>query len=155
MNTEKNKPEKSGKLQIVIALLVVVLLGITIAKVAGYVGRTKPLEIPADTIADNSDGAAVKVRPNLDNNIIYIDGEEQSRHSLDIETSFTVTTDAGENQVVISGGKVSVTDADCPDKLCVKQGEIDRQGETIVCLPHKLVVEIEGGAAPEFDVISK
>ena len=87
--------------------------------------------------------------------VIYIDGEEQSRHSLDIETSFTVTTDAGENQVVISGGKVSVTDADCLDKLCVKQGEIDRQGETIVCLPHKLVVEIEGGSAPEFDVISK
>ncbi|MBQ7242355.1 MAG: NusG domain II-containing protein [Firmicutes bacterium] len=87
--------------------------------------------------------------------VIYIDGRENGRYALDADDSFVVKTDAGENQVVISGGKVSVTDADCPDKLCVKQGEIDRQGETIVCLPHKLVVEIEGGAPPEFDVISK
>ncbi len=87
--------------------------------------------------------------------VIYIDGEENGRYPLDEDESFVVSTDDGENKVVISGGKVSVTDADCPDKLCVKQGEIDRQGETIVCLPHKLVVEIEGGAPPEYDVVSK
>ena len=87
--------------------------------------------------------------------VIYIDGKEEGRYRLDSEEDFTISTDSGENHVVITGGKVSVTDADCPDKLCVKQGEIDRQGQTIVCLPHKLVVEIEGGEPPEFDVISK
>ena len=34
-------------------------------------------------------------------------------------------------------------EADCPDKYCVKQGKIKNVGETIVCLPHKVVVEIE------------
>ena len=87
--------------------------------------------------------------------VIYIDGEEFERLPLDEDIEFPVATKAGENIVVISGGKVSVTEADCPDKLCVKQGKIDRQGETIVCLPHKLVVEIEGGSPSEFDVVSK
>ena len=87
--------------------------------------------------------------------VIYVDGEEIERLPLDADTEFEVQTEAGENKVVISGGKASVAYADCPDKLCVKQGEIDREGETIVCLPHKMVVEVEGGKAPEFDVISR
>ena len=33
-------------------------------------------------------------------------------------------------------------EADCPDRLCVKQKAICKNGETIVCLPHKVVVEI-------------
>jgi hypothetical protein len=36
-------------------------------------------------------------------------------------------------------------DADCPDKLCEKTGKISKNGETIVCLPHRVVVEIQGG----------
>ncbi len=32
--------------------------------------------------------------------------------------------------------------ADCPDKLCVKQGKISKSGESIICLPHKVVVKI-------------
>jgi len=44
-----------------------------------------------------------------------------------------------------------VTDADCPDRLCVKQRAISKQGETIVCLPHRLIVKIEGGDAPDVD----
>ena len=35
-------------------------------------------------------------------------------------------------------------DADCPDRLCVKQGRIKKVGESIVCLPHKVVIEIVG-----------
>ena len=38
-------------------------------------------------------------------------------------------------------------DADCPDKLCEKTGKISKNGETIVRLPHRVVVEIQGGEA--------
>ena len=40
-------------------------------------------------------------------------------------------------------GSVTVQDADCPDKICEKHRAINRTGETIICLPHKLVVEIK------------
>lgn len=50
------------------------------------------------------------------------------------------------NIVVISGGSVSVTEASCKNQVCVKHREISRTGESIVCLPNRLVVRIEGGS---------
>ena len=47
------------------------------------------------------------------------------------------------NVVVISGGTVSVTEASCKNQVCVKHGAISRSGESIVCLPNRLVVRIE------------
>ena len=50
--------------------------------------------------------------------------------------------EGGFNRVEIKDGQVSVTDADCPDKTCVKTGRIKDHGQTIVCLPHRVVVEV-------------
>jgi hypothetical protein len=38
--------------------------------------------------------------------------------------------------------------ADCPDKLCVSHREIFREGESIVCLPHRVVVTVTKGGKP-------
>ncbi len=46
------------------------------------------------------------------------------------------------NVLVIENGTVHMESASCPDKLCVKQGTKSKVGETIVCLPHKLVVTV-------------
>lgn len=76
--------------------------------------------------------------------IISRDGEEIYRLSLQEETHLSLEYNAGQtNEVVIRGGKVSVSNASCPDQLCVHQGKISKKGETIVCLPHKLVIEIK------------
>ena len=58
------------------------------------------------------------------------------------------------NIVVIENGRAHMKDADCPDKLCMRQGAISRDGQTIVCLPHKLVVEVIGGEKEAYDSIS-
>ncbi len=50
------------------------------------------------------------------------------------------------NVVIISGSKVSVTEASCKNQVCVKHGAISRPGESIVCLPNRLVVRIENGS---------
>lgn len=49
------------------------------------------------------------------------------------------------NLITIEKGRIRITDADCPDKICVKSGWISQAGETIVCLPHKLIIKIQGG----------
>ena len=49
--------------------------------------------------------------------------------------------DAG-NILVIEHGAVHMEEASCPDKLCVRQGDKSRIGETIVCLPHRLSLEL-------------
>ena len=46
--------------------------------------------------------------------------------------------------IVVRGGKLSVKDADCPDKICEKRGEIWRKGQSIVCLPNRIVIKIAG-----------
>lgn len=56
----------------------------------------------------------------------------------------TIKNELGENIVEIKNGGAVMLDADCHDKVCVKSGFIDQPGQTIVCLPHKLVVEIKG-----------
>ena len=50
------------------------------------------------------------------------------------------------NVVVISGGSVAVTEASCKNQVCVKHGAITRPGESIVCLPNRLVVRIQSGS---------
>jgi len=60
------------------------------------------------------------------------------------QETFEFVDDAGnENIVVRKGTTVHMHDANCTDQLCVRQGEIAEVGETIVCLPHQFVVEID------------
>ena len=47
------------------------------------------------------------------------------------------------NTVEISGGRVRVTDADCKNQICVNHSPITKKGESIICLPNKVIVEIE------------
>lgn len=54
----------------------------------------------------------------------------------------TFTCDKGDNTVLVEHGRISITAADCPDKLCVRQGAIPNGEMPIVCLPHKLVIQI-------------
>lgn len=57
-----------------------------------------------------------------------------------------IFTDAtGFNTLEISDGTAKMVEADCPDHICVKTYPISSPGETIICLPHKLVVEVITG----------
>ena len=84
--------------------------------------------------------------------VIKVDGNVIKTLNLNSgETTIEVNGyQGGVNKVVINDGKVSMTEADCPDELCVKTGKISRVGETIVCLPHRVVVEIKGSQDDDF-----
>jgi hypothetical protein len=69
----------------------------------------------------------------------------------DTEQRIENTSD-GYNVFTIKNGTVQMTAADCPDSTCVHTGSISRVGETIVCLPHRLVlkiVEIKDDSSPD------
>ncbi|MHC6179482.1 NusG domain II-containing protein [Clostridium sp. JNZ X4-2] len=57
------------------------------------------------------------------------------------------------NLVEVEKGKIRIADADCPDKICVKTGWISKPGENIVCLPHKLIINIQGNNS-KYDELS-
>lgn len=62
----------------------------------------------------------------------------------------------GYNLVVIRDGKVSVTEASCPDQICVRHGPTDQTADPIVCLPNKLVVRVlaPDGGTDQLDGVS-
>lgn len=78
--------------------------------------------------------------------VVTVDGREYGRYPLDEDTEVDI---GGTNRLVISGQKADMTEADCPDKLCVRQQAIDKTGQTIVCLPNRVIVTVEGGKGPE------
>ena len=53
-------------------------------------------------------------------------------------------TDGQFNQIVINNGFVSIDEASCPDKRCVKHQKIQKAGESIICIPNEIVVAIDG-----------
>ena len=79
-----------------------------------------------------------------ENVLIRVDGNVFWEGSVKKDDQIEVNGfDGGHNTVVIKDGEVCVTQADCPDKVCVKTGKVNAAGQTIVCLPHRVVVEIK------------
>ena len=77
--------------------------------------------------------------------VVKIDGVEMNKFSLSEDIEFIIETGENneqKNTLVIKDGKAFVRDANCPDKICEGHQKISYKGETIVCLPHKVVIEI-------------
>lgn len=75
---------------------------------------------------------------------VTVDGVLYKEYSLNRDITEEIVTDFGSNTLCIKDGRVSILEADCPDGYCVSHIDISRLGETVVCLPHRLVVEIRG-----------
>ncbi|MBQ1870588.1 MAG: NusG domain II-containing protein [Lachnospiraceae bacterium] len=76
--------------------------------------------------------------------VIEINGEEIGRYSLNENRELELETyNGGSNIVVIKDNEVTVTEASCPDKICVNHKAIKYNGETIICLPNRMTVTIE------------
>ena len=78
--------------------------------------------------------------------IVWADGTLWGIYQLNHEQEIEIKTENGRNILRIQDGKAKMTEADCPDGLCIRQREIDKIGESIICLPHRIVVEVIGDA---------
>ena len=83
---------------------------------------------------NNSSGAYVQIE---------IDGVIAETLPLDTDTVFEIITDGdGRNTLVIEDGNAKVTEANCPDGICKSHAKIHRNGESIICLPHRVVITV-------------
>ena len=78
--------------------------------------------------------------------VVKIDGTETERYPLSQNVTVEIVT--GENNeftntLTIEDGHAYISKANCPDKICAGHRSVSYKGETIVCLPHKVVVEIQ------------
>lgn len=89
-------------------------------------------------------------------NMVYVlvDGETYGYYSLLEDRTVEIRKNDNINKITIKDGSVSMDFSDCSNQDCVKHSSISKTSESIVCLPHKVVVEIHGEDA-EFDAVSK
>lgn len=95
--------------------------------------------------------------------LITVDGEELHRMELkedeQIESYLYESEEGQMNLIERKGTNVYMADANCADSLCVQQGTIHKDGEVIVCLPHRVLVEIvlenDSVTDTEVDLISQ
>lgn len=83
--------------------------------------------------------------------VVRVDGRVTERHSLAENGVYPLN--GGSNVLVVENGEAWLSDADCPDHLCVKMGKIRYNGQTITCLPNRLTVTIEGGESNGVDFV--
>ncbi len=86
---------------------------------------------------------------------VIINGAETERYPLNVDARVVIKAEAdsgGENVLVIENGKARIESADCPDLVCARHAEISKNGESIVCLPHRLVIKIVTNEKSEVDV---
>lgn len=87
---------------------------------------------------------------------VTVDGEVLETIELGQQLQqFRIETRHGLNLIEVKDESIRMLEADCPDKLCVWSGAISQVNETIVCLPHRLIVEIvqHAGEGVEIDAI--
>ena len=82
---------------------------------------------------------------------VQMDGQTVMELPLSEDTQVLLGEDGHTNTLVIRNGTARVAEATCPDQICVRQGAVQYEGESIVCLPHKLVVSVEGGQGSGID----
>ena len=77
---------------------------------------------------------------------IYQDGQLLQTIPLDqVQETYAFSLEAtggGSNTIEVSPGGIAITQADCPDQICVQQGRIIDSLLPITCLPHRLVIEL-------------
>lgn len=79
--------------------------------------------------------------------IIKVDGKIHKKIDLsNVKNNEEVNLNLpnGKNTLLIKNNSIQMDSANCNDALCVKQGNISKVGQTIICLPHKLIIEIKG-----------
>ena len=88
-------------------------------------------------------------------NYLEIQVEGQVIHKLSLKADQQITVDGHIGQTIISikKKKAEIIYSDCPHKICVKTGAINRAGQVIVCVPNRVFVQVLNSKSNQFDVI--
>lgn len=131
-NSSEAEAEKTGKLSRKHDLLLV--LAVLAAAVLLFAGRKLFFSKSPASVTVSVDGAEV----------MTLDLNQDCDEIIE-------SPGGGTNRLVIKDGAVHMEEASCPDKVCIKQGTISETGQSIVCLPNRVIVTITGTDSQKTD----
>ena len=88
---------------------------------------------------------------------VSVDGKHYGTYPLNTDLTLSIRTGEDgeeENLLVIRDGTARVESATCPDGICAAHKPISREGESIVCLPHRVVITVHTSDGEEPDIIA-
>ena len=90
---------------------------------------------------------------------VRVDGETVKEFPLSENVVWDIPgANGGSNRMVIRDGQAWVEEASCPDGLCIRMGKISKSGQSVICLPNRVVVEITADptedSPPETDFVT-
>ena len=94
------------------------------------------------------------LREDGDTVTVSIDGQLYAEYPLTEDRVVELISDGGFNRLVIEDGYAYVEEASCPDGICSSHRPISHNGESIICLPNKVVIEIHRREQNQPDIIS-
>ena len=98
---------------------------------------------------------AVSLSSSLGNKVVIESrGSVYGTYSLGENRTIKIRNGDSTNIVRIKNGKVKMIEASCKNQICVHHAAIDKTGQSIICLPNRVVVRIEGKGDNEYDAIS-
>ena len=86
--------------------------------------------------------------------VVTVNGELFGEYSLEENRSIEITKGSGYNLLVIEDGQAYVKHASCPDGICSSHRPIRHNGESIICLPNTVVVEVRTKGQNQPDIIA-
>ncbi len=85
------------------------------------------------------------------NVVVYYKNEIYDTYDLSTNQQINININEGFNELEIKNGVVNMIDANCPDSYCVKDKPIEYNNQSIVCLPHQVLVKIENTEDSDID----
>lgn len=86
---------------------------------------------------------------------VYRDGNLIGIYPISSQEEITIEDGNLLNVIIIDNGSVYMKDASCPDKICVRQGNIHNSNQSICCVPNKVVVSITATKEGKYDAITQ
>lgn len=86
---------------------------------------------------------------------VYVDNQLKHTYALETDGEYEIGDNSNKNIIVVKDKQVYMKEADCPDRICVRQGKISNNKETIICLPHKLVVKVVSDKKSKADAVAQ
>ena len=77
--------------------------------------------------------------------LVTFDAEGNATVQSGVDFELSIPETGAYNLLCVTADGVQMMQADCRDQICVHHRKIVRQGESIICLPHRLTAEVRGG----------
>jgi hypothetical protein len=82
---------------------------------------------------------------------VYHEGNLLKDVKLDKDQEFHLLN--GKMRIEIKEGRIRVKESDCPRQICVNTGWLQHPGESVVCVPYKVLIEVKSAGAPVVDAV--